>query len=119
MHGHHCHGDVAHGRESGAKPIRGRLRQDFGRGLRIRLRQPPVRVLQRLEERALIERKASPDDRRRSLVWLTAAGQKVNAMRAGTVEAALRRAMNKLSTENLAAAEAVLTVFASELRREG
>jgi DNA-binding MarR family transcriptional regulator len=76
-------------------------------------------VLQRLEERGLIERKASPEDRRKSLVWLTAAGQKVNAVRAGTVEAAIRRAMNKVSSENLAATEAVLTVFAAELRREG
>jgi DNA-binding MarR family transcriptional regulator len=75
-------------------------------------------VLQRLEKRGLIERKASPDDRRRSLVWLTAAGQKVNAVRAGTVEAALRRAMNRLDTDNLAAAEEVLTIFAAELRRE-
>jgi DNA-binding MarR family transcriptional regulator len=75
-------------------------------------------VLQRLEKRGLIERKASPDDRRRSLVWLTAAGQKVNAMRAGTVEAALRRAMNRLDNDNLAAAEEVLTIFAAELGRE-
>ena len=76
-------------------------------------------VLQRLEKRGLIERKASPDDRRRSLVWLTPAGQKVDAVRSGTVEAALRRAMNKLSADKLTAAEAVLTVFAAELRRGG
>ncbi len=76
-------------------------------------------VLQRLEERGLIERKASPEDRRRSLVRLTAAGQKVNAVRSGTVEAALRRAINKLPVEKLAAAEAVLTIFAAELQREG
>jgi DNA-binding MarR family transcriptional regulator len=75
-------------------------------------------VLQRLEKRGLIERKPSPDDRRRALVWLTAAGQKVNALRAGTVEAALRRAMNKLPTGDLAAAEEVLSVFAAELERE-
>lgn len=75
-------------------------------------------VLQRLEKRALIERKPSSEDRRRSLVRLTAAGQKVNAVRAGTVEAALRRAMNKLPLSNLAAAEEVLTIFAAELERE-
>lgn len=75
-------------------------------------------VLQRLEKRALIERKPSSKDRRRSLVRLTAAGQKVNAVRAGTVEAALRRAMNKLPLSNLAAAEEVLTIFAAELERE-
>lgn len=74
-------------------------------------------VLQRLEKRGLIERKASPDDRRRSLVWLTAAGQKVDAVRSGTVEAALRRAMKKLSADQLSAAEEVLTVFAAELQR--
>ncbi len=76
-------------------------------------------VLQRLEERGLIERKASPEDRRRSLVRLTAAGQKVNAVRSGTVEAALRRAINKLPVDKLAAAEAVLAIIASELQREG
>lgn len=76
-------------------------------------------VLQRLEERGLIERKASPEDRRRSLVRLTSAGQKVNAVRSGTVEAALRRAMNKLPDDKLAAAEAVLASIASELQREG
>ncbi len=76
-------------------------------------------VLQRLEERGLIERKASPEDRRRALVRLTAAGQKVNAVRSGTVEAALRRAINKLPVDKLAAAEAVLAIIASELQREG
>lgn len=76
-------------------------------------------VLQRLEERGLIERKASPEDRRRALVRLTAAGQKVNAVRSGTVEAALRRAINKLPVDKLAAAEAVLASIASELQREG
>ena len=75
-------------------------------------------VLQRLEERGLIERKASPEDRRRALVRLTAAGQKVNAVRSGTVEAALRRTINKLPVDKLAAAEAVLASIASELQRE-
>ncbi|NUQ72940.1 MAG: MarR family transcriptional regulator [Polyangiaceae bacterium] len=75
-------------------------------------------VLQRLEKRGLIERESSPDDRRRSLVRLTAAGQKVNTVRAGTVEAALRRAMNRLPISNLAAAEEVLSAFAAELQRE-
>jgi DNA-binding MarR family transcriptional regulator len=75
-------------------------------------------VLQRLEQRGLIERREAPEDRRRSLVWLTAAGKKVDAVRAGTVEAALRRAMGKLSAEEIEAAEAVLSGVAAELERE-
>jgi DNA-binding MarR family transcriptional regulator len=75
-------------------------------------------VLQRLEKRGLIERRSSADDRRRSLVSLTASGRKVDAVRAGTVEAALRRAMNKLTAEELAGAEAALAAVAAELERE-
>jgi DNA-binding MarR family transcriptional regulator len=75
-------------------------------------------VLQRLERRNLIERRESPDDRRKSLVWLTPGGQKVDAVRAGTVEAALRRAMNKLSADELAKAQSVLTAVVAELERE-
>jgi DNA-binding MarR family transcriptional regulator len=75
-------------------------------------------VLQRLEKRGLIERRSSADDRRRSLVSLTPSGRKVDAVRAGTVEAALRRAMNKLTAEELAGAEAALAAVAAELERE-
>lgn len=75
-------------------------------------------VLQRLERRGLIERRSSADDRRRSQVSLTASGRKVDAVRGGTVEAALRRAMNKFTPEDLAGAEAVLAIVAAELERE-
>lgn len=75
-------------------------------------------ILQRLAERGLVERRPSDEDRRRLHVWLTPEGVKVDAVRAGTVEAALRRAVAKLCDEDIQAAERVLAVVAAELSEE-
>lgn len=75
-------------------------------------------VLQRLCERGLIERASSPSDRRKLNLKLTPAGVQVNAVRAGTVEAALRKVIGKLSEEDLQAAERVLSAVAEELAEE-
>lgn len=53
-------------------------------------------ILKRLERRALVARRADPDDARRALLELTAKGREIDALRAGTVEAAVRRALRKL-----------------------
>ncbi len=75
-------------------------------------------VLQRLSDRGLVERRPSEADKRRLHLWLTPAGVKVDAVKAGTVEAALRRAVGKLSEDDIQAAERVLSAVADELVAE-
>ena len=74
--------------------------------------------LRRLEERNLLRRSADPDDARRALLSVTAAGKEVDVQRAGTVEAAVRRAMGRLDKAELVAAARVLEVISEELERE-
>ena len=50
-------------------------------------------VLARLERQKLIERLADPKDRRRARFRLTAAGQRIDRAKRGTVEACVRRAL--------------------------
>jgi DNA-binding MarR family transcriptional regulator len=74
-------------------------------------------VLKRLEAHGLVERKADPTDARRALLALTPRGRAVDAVRGGTVEAAVRRALGKVQPKAVAAAREVLEVLASELAR--
>ena len=53
-------------------------------------------ILRRLGTQGLLTREASAGDRRRAVLRLTAAGRRVNARRAGTVEAAVGRLLRKL-----------------------
>jgi MarR family transcriptional regulator, organic hydroperoxide resistance regulator len=75
-------------------------------------------VLQRLTTQGLLERTADPDDRRRSFLRLTARGTRVNAMGRGTVEAAVRRALQQVSDADRAATHRVFTVLAEQLLGE-
>lgn len=75
-------------------------------------------VLQRLERRRWIARRADPSDGRRALLELTAEGAKIDALRIGTVEAALRRSLARCSETQIAAALEVLRAVSSELARE-
>jgi DNA-binding MarR family transcriptional regulator len=75
-------------------------------------------VLRRLEERTLIQRTADPVDRRRARLVLTPQGETLNAHRGGTVEAAIRRALGRISDEDRAATERVLLTIAEELERD-
>lgn len=75
-------------------------------------------VLQRLEQRQLITRRADAGDRRRALFELTEAGAKLDALRTGTVEAAVRRAMARCDEEQVVAALHVLEQLRGELQRE-
>ena len=65
-------------------------------------------VLSRLEERVLIEREIDPADRRRAIFRLTEQGQALNRLQKGTVEQAVRRALQETAPEDLRAARAVL-----------
>lgn len=75
-------------------------------------------VLRRLEGRGLIHRQEDAADRRRTLLRLTLAGERLDAQRIGTVEAAVRRALLKLPAAELAAAERALAAVAQELDRD-
>ncbi len=72
-------------------------------------------VLLRLERRALIERRAHAHDRRRALLFLTAAGRRLNRPTKGTVEDAVRRLLTRIGKRRLVVAEAVLTQLADAL----
>ena len=72
-------------------------------------------VLRRLVGRGLLVRHTDPDDGRRALFGLTAAGEKLDELRSGTIEAKVRRALSKLSARELMAARRVLTGLATSL----
>lgn len=75
-------------------------------------------VLQRLTGQGLLERTADPADGRRSILRLTTRGTRVNAMGRGTVEAAVRRALQQVSDADRAATRRVLTALAQQLLGE-
>lgn len=74
-------------------------------------------ILRRLELRGLAERLADPDDGRRARFELTARGREVDGMSAGTVEAAVRRALSRVSEADQQVAREVLEVVVTELSR--
>lgn len=74
-------------------------------------------VLQRLVDQKLLSRVAHADDRRRSLLHLTARGVRVNRPTAGIVETAVAAALRSLDTRDAASAERVLTAIAARLDR--
>jgi DNA-binding MarR family transcriptional regulator len=75
-------------------------------------------VLRRLESRGLVERKRDATDARRKLFQLTSAGRKLDALQAGTAEAAVRRALARLSAGELETASRVLGAVSGELARQ-
>ncbi len=58
-------------------------------------------ILQRLVERDLVQRRSDPDDRRRSLLSLTPRGKAIDALRGGTVESAIQRALRTVTRRKL------------------
>lgn len=76
-------------------------------------------VFRRLEQRGLLTRRGDPRDARRALFELTTQGAEVDAIRKGTVEAAVRRALRRLSPVERAAAESALGLIIDELERDG
>src|SRR4029077_12772985 len=73
-------------------------------------------VLRRLETRGMLVRRSDPRDARRALFGLTPRGRKMDTLRTGTVEQAVRRVLARLP-EDLVAAEHILSPLAAELAR--
>jgi DNA-binding MarR family transcriptional regulator len=75
-------------------------------------------VLARLEERDLITRAVDPEDRRRARFTLTAAGKRIDKQRTGTVEAATRRALGRVSAHAISTTLDVVATLVEELSRD-
>jgi DNA-binding MarR family transcriptional regulator len=71
-------------------------------------------VLKRLESRGVVQRRPDPHDARRALLALTAKGRKLDTLRTGTVEQAVRRVLVK-DPAKVVAAQEVLSALSQEL----
>ena len=76
-------------------------------------------VIRRLIDQRLLIRTGDRQDRRRAVLHLTARGARTNALRAGTVEAAIARALEKTSRADRHAAQRVLKRVAAHLQPGG
>lgn len=74
-------------------------------------------VLRRLESRKLITRVVDKDDRRKAHLMLTSAGKKLDASQAGTVEAAVKRTLARLSVHDVGVVGKALVLLSEELAR--
>jgi DNA-binding MarR family transcriptional regulator len=72
-------------------------------------------VIQRLVAQQLLVRADDPRDRRRAVLHLTKRGDRANAVRRGTVEAAIAEALDGISDRDRAAARRVLARLAEHL----
>lgn len=75
-------------------------------------------VLRRLQSQRLIVRHVDRDDRRRARLHLTDAGAAANAVKSGTVEAAVASAIDRRGVRDVAAAVRVLTAVADRLEHQ-
>ena len=73
-------------------------------------------ILRRLEQRGVLQRRGDPNDGRRALFGLTNRGKKLDTLRTGLVEQAVKRVLARLPSD-VAAAQRILAVLASELDR--
>jgi DNA-binding MarR family transcriptional regulator len=71
-------------------------------------------ILQRLERRGVLQRRPDPRDARRALFVLTAKGRRLDVVRTGTVEQAVRRVLSR-DAEKVASAQEVLAALTEEL----
>jgi DNA-binding MarR family transcriptional regulator len=72
-------------------------------------------ILARLEDGGLIRRRTDPSDGRRSLLELSRAGRRFDVEAKGTVEAAVARALARMSEAQLEATRAALRTLAASL----
>lgn len=75
-------------------------------------------ILQRLVHRELVKRDRDPADARRARFTLTPRGRAIDALRRGTVEAAIHKALRRTSTAEQASAGRVLRRIVELLQRE-
>lgn len=73
-------------------------------------------ILKRLETNGLLQRRIDPRDGRRALFSLTVKGRKLDQLKSGTVEAAVRRVLASMP-ETVVAAQQVLARLAEELEK--
>jgi DNA-binding MarR family transcriptional regulator len=71
-------------------------------------------ILKRLEARGILQRKSDPRDARRALFSLTPKGRKLDTLRTGTVEQAVRRVLAK-DAGKVAAVQEILASLSEEL----
>ena len=71
-------------------------------------------ILRRLETRGVLQRRGDPNDGRRALFGLTARGKKIDTLRTGLVEQAVKRVVMRMP-EDAAVAQRILSALASEL----
>jgi DNA-binding MarR family transcriptional regulator len=74
-------------------------------------------VLKRLVERRFVDRERDRTDARIAHFTLTGDGGRIDGTQAGTIEAAVRRALARLDAEQLDAARTVLSALVDELSR--
>jgi DNA-binding MarR family transcriptional regulator len=72
-------------------------------------------ILKRLQERGLVRRRADPRDRRRAFLGITRKGKRIDAVGAGTVEAAVARVISRASRTSLEHARKILIDLAGAL----
>jgi len=75
-------------------------------------------IVKRLESAGLVARERSGGDTRRMHLTLTAEGQTLNRRRKGTVEAAVRKTLDGMSSADRAAASRLLQRLAAHLAEE-
>ena len=75
-------------------------------------------ILGRLERSKVIVRETDPADGRRARLFLSATGRDLYRRQAGTVEAAVRRALASLAPSEVTSAAHVLGALASQLAAE-
>jgi DNA-binding MarR family transcriptional regulator len=74
-------------------------------------------IIARLEVAKLIKRTRDENDGRRAMLTLTARGRSANRRRAGTVESAVRRALDETRAADAEATRRMLSRLAAALRR--
>jgi MarR family transcriptional regulator, organic hydroperoxide resistance regulator len=72
-------------------------------------------ILERLERQGFIRRRTDPKDRRRAFLGITEKGKRIDAVRAGTVEAAVERVIARMPPAKIDTASEVLVAVAAAL----
>jgi len=76
-------------------------------------------IVKRLEQRGLVHRRSDTRDRRRAYLGLTAAGRRLDAHAAGTVEAAVHCVLASVPPAAVDGARTILGALARELDERG